>query len=176
MFYFTADEHYGHKKILEYSNRPFSSVEEMDEAIINNHNSMVYPNDITIHAGDFTLWKNLKGIYEKYINRLKGKHIFLSGSHDYWLNGDKHINQIWEKNISYDGKKYYVVVCHYAMHTWARSHYNSFHLFGHSHGNLQVDGKRYDCGVDNNNYYPVSMKQIIDIMRSKSDNFNLVRK
>lgn len=168
-YWFSSDHHFGHKKILEYSNRPFSSIEEHDETLIRNHNSVVGKNDIVIFAGDFTLWKNVKGIYEKYINRLNGKHIFLRGSHDYWLNG-KPNDQIWEKNIYVDKKRYYFVVCHYAMHTWARSHYGSYHLFGHSHGKLKLDGKRHDCGVDNNNYYPISDEQVVNIMYNKSNN------
>jgi calcineurin-like phosphoesterase family protein len=146
----------------------------MNEALIDNHNSVVSENDTTIHAGDFTLLKDRRKIYGTIINRLNGKHIFLSGSHDYWLKG-KNNNQIWEKSLSYDGRNYYIVVCHYAMHTWAKSHYNSFHLFGHSHGNLELDGKRYDLGVDNNNFFPVSLGEIIDIMKKRPDNFNLIK-
>ena len=111
MIFFTSDEHYGHNKIIEYSNRPFNSVEEMDETIIERHNSVVEHDSLTIHAGDFTLWKNLEGIHKKYISRLNGQHIFLIGSHDYWLKG-KSNNHIWEKNIPVDGKRYHVIVCH----------------------------------------------------------------
>jgi calcineurin-like phosphoesterase family protein len=171
MYWFTADEHYGHKNIIEYSDRPYDSVEEMDECLINNHNQVVQKNDTVIHAGDFTLWKNVEGIYKKYIGRLNGIHIFLKGSHDYWLKWNLS-QQIWEKRI--DG--HYFVVCHYAMRTWARSHYNSFQLFGHSHGKLNTVGKQHDVGVDNNIYFPVSAKQIIDIMRDRPDNPNLIRR
>lgn len=172
MFWFISDEHYGHKKIIEYCNRPFSSVEEMNETIIENSNKVVSNEDVTIHGGDFTLWKNVNGIYKKYINRLNGKHIFLKGSHDYWLDGKA--NQIWEKLISLQGvPKNYVVVCHYAMRVWARSHYNSFQLYGHSHGNLEPVGKQHDIGVDNNNFYPVSFDKIVQIMETRPDNFNL---
>jgi len=174
-FWFTSDEHYGHKKVIEYSNRPFSSIEEMDETIINNHNSIVGKDDITIHAGDFTLWKNIKGIYEKYINRLNGKHIFIRGSHDYWLKG-KDAHEIWEKNIYVAGNRYHIVVCHYAMRVWPRSHYNSFQLYGHSHGRLSPEGKQHDVGVDNNNFFPVSDIQIIEIMKKRPDNFNLIKR
>lgn len=175
MYWFTSDEHFGHKKIIEYCQRPFSSVEEMDEIIINNFNSVVRNEDITIHAGDFTLWKNLKGIYENYINKLNGKHIFLKGSHDYWIPWNKS-QQVWEKLISSGGKKYYFVVCHYSMRTWARSHYNSFQLFGHSHGRLQTVGKQHDLGVDNNNFYPISAPQIVRLMEKKENNFNFIKK
>ncbi len=173
MYWFTSDEHYGHRNLIEknYTDRPFKTIEENDATLISNHNSVVGKEDITIHAGDFTLWKNIKGIYEKYINKLNGKHIFLMGSHDYWLKG-KPNDQIWEKNIFSDGKKYYFVVCHYNMRTWAKSHYNSFQLFGHSHGRTQPTGKQHDIGVDNNDYYPISSDQIINIMQDRDDNPN----
>lgn len=171
MYWFTSDEHYGHKNIIRYSERPFHTIEEMDETLIENHNSVVQKNDMTIHAGDFTLWKNIKGIYERYINKLNGKHIFLVGSHDYWLRGNGN-DQIWQRNISIHNKKYFFVVCHYNMRTWHKSHYNSFQLFGHSHGRLEPTGKQHDIGVDNNNYYPVSAEQIFNIMQGRDDNPN----
>jgi calcineurin-like phosphoesterase family protein len=169
-YYFTADEHYYHRNIIDYCNRPFTSVEEMNETMIDNHNTVVGENDVTIHAGDFTLLKDKKKIYGTIIGRLNGTHIFLKGSHDYWLKGNN--NQIWEKKIG----KNYIVVCHYAMRVWARSHYNSFQLYGHSHGNLPPEGKQYDIGVDNNDFFPVSLRQIINIMKTRPDNFNLVKR
>lgn len=170
-YWFIADEHFAHKKIIEYCNRPFKNVEEMDETIINNFNSVVGENDLTIHAGDFCLIKDKKIVYEKYINRLNGKHLNIKGSHDYWLPWKKS-QQIWEKNF----KTCHIVVCHYAMRTWPRSHYNSFQLYAHSHGRLPTVGKQYDIGVDPNNYYPVSLEQILVIMEGKEDNPNLVKK
>ena len=141
----------------------------MDRQLIINFNNVVCHNDITIHAGDFTLLKNSKNVYEKYISKLNGNHIFLKGSHDYWLDQNKS-QQIWEKTIH----GFYFVVCHYAMRTWARSHYNSFQLFGHSHGHLLATGKQYDIGVDNNKFYPISARSIIELMESKSDNENFI--
>jgi hypothetical protein len=73
---------------------------------------------------------------------LNGTNIFLKGSHDYWLKGTK-FHEIWEGRI----EKQYVVVCHYAMRTWARSHYNSWQLYGHcldlSTEILTEDGWKY---------------------------------
>ena len=107
----------------------------------------------------------------QYINRLNGNHVFLKGSHDYWLPWNKS-QQIWEKKFP----SCYVVVCHYSMRTWARSHYNSIQLYGYSHGRLPTVGKQYDVGVDNNNLFPVSLNEILQIMNKKPDNFNLIRK
>ena len=124
----------------------------MDETLITNFNSIVTTDDITIHAGDFTLAK--KEIAENYIRRLNGKHIFLRGSHDYWL--PKQAPYIWEKRIG----DLYVVVCHYAMRTWPRSHYGSIQLYGHSHGTLIAGKNQMDVGVDANNYFPISLDTI----------------
>lgn len=165
MYWFTADEHYGHERILVYCGRPYSTVEEMDAALIINHNKVVKDNDMVIHAGDFCLRKEP----QKYIKELKGKHVFLKGSHDKWLpKGD----YIWEKMI----EDVQVVVSHYAMRTWRKSHYNSWQLYGHSHGRLEPIGKQHDVGVDNNGFYPVSFEQIKEIMAKRPDNPNYLRR
>ena len=169
VYFFTADFHLGHSNIIKYTNRPFDSVEEMDREIIKRFNSVVSKNDITVHAGDFTLAK--REVAEEYIKQLNGQHIFLKGSHDYWLKGTKS-HEIWEKRI--DG--IYVVCCHFNMRVWARSHYNSWMLYGHSHGKLEPIGKQWDIGVDNNNFYPYSFEQIKEIMKDRPDNPNLVKR
>ena len=99
-YFFTADEHYGHKNIIDYCNRPFSSIEEMDEELIARHNEIVGPNDIVIHVGDFTLMDQERSVHADYIRKLVGQHIFLQGSHDYWLRQDIGAETIWEKKIN----------------------------------------------------------------------------
>jgi calcineurin-like phosphoesterase family protein len=69
-----------------------------------------------------------------------------------------------------------IVVCHYAMRAWAASHYSSWQLFGHSHGQLEPVGKQWDIGVDNNDFKPVSLEEIKEIMKSRPDNPGLVEK
>jgi calcineurin-like phosphoesterase family protein len=61
------------------------------------------------------------------------------------------------------------------MRTWEKSHYNSWHLFGHSHGKLPSFGKSFDIGVDTNDFYPYSFDEVKKIMDKLPDNFNLVR-
>ena len=165
-YFFTSDQHYGHKNIIKYCNRPFSCLQEMDEILIQNHNEIVKNEDIIIQAGDFA-FVNSRHKAEEYFKRLKGRHFYLKGSHDKWM--PKFTLQIWEKTI----QKQFIVVCHYCIKTWERSHYNSWHLYGHSHGGLKPVGKSWDIGVDNNNFYPVSFEQIVEIMKSRPDNFNL---
>lgn len=165
MYFFTADEHYGHVNIIKYCMRPFSDITIMDNTLIANHNAIVKSNDITIHVGDFTLAS--KEFAQSIIKRLSGQHIFLKGSHDRWI--DKP-NYIWERTID----DQFVIACHYAFKVWAKSHYNSWNIYGHSHGRLPPTGKQWDVGVDNNKFFPVSWEQLKMIMATRPDNFNLV--
>lgn len=58
-----------------------------------------------------------------------------------------------------------IVLCHYAMRTWDRSHYNSWHLYGHSHGELPSIGMSMDVGVDVWDYKPISLPQVAEKMQ-----------
>ena len=167
MYYFTSDEHYDHFNIIEYCKRPFHSVAEMQCALIDRHNSIVRENDVVIHAGDFCFKEETA---KKVIPLLNGRHIFIKGSHDLWMS--KKAVQIWEKTI----EGIHVVVCHYSMRTWPMSHYNSWQLYGHSHGRLSPIGKQWDIGVDNNNFCPVSFDKIKIIMQRQPDNHNFIGK
>jgi len=162
MYWFTADEHYGHENILRYLKRPFRDVEDMSDQLINNHNSLVGKGDCVIHAGDFCWYK---AQYAKsIIGRLNGTHIFLKGSHDWWLKGSDLSR--WSKQIG----DHYVTADHYAGLSWPRSHHNAWQVFGHSHGALTPQAKQYDVGVDNNNFFPISFNQLVEIMAGKPDN------
>ena len=172
--WFTADEHYSHFKILEYCNRPFKTLEKMDETIIKNHNRVVGENDVVYHIGDFTLEKDVERV-NNYIRRLNGKHIFIKGSHDYWMDDG------FPRMLEIEIEKQFIVLCHYAMRVWPKSHYNSWQFFGHSHGKLEGVGKQLDVGVDtcydgHKSFYPYSFEEIKKIMKKRKDNFNRIIK
>jgi calcineurin-like phosphoesterase family protein len=169
MLFFTGDEHYWHRNVIKYANRPYPSIEDMNEDIISKHNSVVKKGDRVIHDGDFALCSREKA--QEIIKRLNGEHIFLIGSHDRWLGKRKQ----WDIR-SYTIGNNQVIVCHYCLRTWPRSHYNSWHLYAHSHGRLEPIGKSHDIGVDNNGFYPVSEEEIEAIMKSRPDNPNLVNR
>jgi len=154
MIFFSADEHYGHSLIIKYCNRPFESVEEMDSELIRRFNEVVGKNDLTVHAGDFCWCKKEKEAHIKYISKLNGNHTFLKGSHDHWLpNSTKFM---WRKLI----EQQFVVVCHYCMRTWERSHYGAWQLFGHSHGRMGPFKDQLDIGVDTFGFRPYSWEDV----------------
>jgi len=141
----------------------------MDEIIIGRHNELVRPYDTVVHAGDLCFSKSYQEVHIKYISRLMGHHIFLTGNHDYWMSKQQFI---WEKKID----DQLVVVCHYAMRVWNCSHFNSWQLYGHNHGKLDPIGKQWDIGVDNNHFYPVSFDEVKKIMKTRPDNSGLIKR
>lgn len=172
--WFTSDTHWNHAKSIQFGNRPFKDVEEMNEGLIKNWNDCVDPRDTIYHLGDFGFGRieDLKKI--RY--RLRGKIHLILGNHDYKNNLDRvswfsSISVLKEININ----KQHITLCHYSMRVWNRSHYNSQMLFGHSHGKLQGCGKSFDIGVDCCGYKPISFEEVQEKMKTLPDNFNLVK-
>ena len=165
MHFFTADQHYGHANIIRFCDRPFSSVEEMDRELIRRHNEVVGPDDTVIHAGDFA-YRNTRA--PRATSRSSTATTSWSAAAAGWL--DVTAREILELEI--EGQP--LVVCHYAMRTWPRSHYGSWQLHGHSHGSLEPQGKQWDVGVDQNDFTPVSFTQLKEIMAGRPDNAGLV--
>lgn len=147
--WFTSDTHYGHKNIIEYCNRPYESVEQMNEAMIDAHNSCVKPEDTVYFLGDFAF-----GDFQRVVERLQGKKILVLGNHDQkiiskksdWI-GQNRFSQIHDyKEIKVGGQK--ICLFHFGMRVWNGSHKGTWHLYGHSHGTLPPQGLSVDVGVD----------------------------
>lgn len=150
--WFSADYHLGHKNIIKHDNRPYSDVEEMDTAIIANHNSVVKPSDKFYFAGDLT-WAKRRADIENYLSQLQGQLFFIKGNHDY-----KETIRAYEKYGVYLGEKKRIqidgldiILDHFANRVWNKSHHGSLHFYGHSHGSLEAEpwGKSIDIGITN---------------------------
>ena len=175
--FFSADLHCGHRNIIKYCNRPFSSVEQMDERVIDNWNSAIEPTDTVYFLGDLSFGP------QNYLPLLSGRIHFIIGNHDMFGRGAAERMQYLRETpliksvqqmmvIDLDGQA--VVLCHYAMRVWHKSHFNSWHLYGHSHGRLGEWGKSLDVGVDAWDFHPVSWATIKSVMADKPDNPNYV--
>lgn len=60
--YYISDLHLGHENVIRFDNRPFDSVEEMNETLVNNWNSVVTNADHVYHLGDFCGVKRTSGL------------------------------------------------------------------------------------------------------------------
>lgn len=176
--WFVSDTHFGHANIIKYCNRPFSSAEEMDKAIINNWNSVVQPNDIVFHLGDFAFASNAR--WKQLIQILNGHIYLIVGNHDEIRYPGHQVFDLFEGVTSQlivkiDGQavylNHYPFLCYGG--TWRKD--AVWQLYGHVHSRPHCEGKdmarltmtfpyQYDVGIDNNNYTPVSWEQIKEII------------
>lgn len=78
--FFSSDWHFMHRRINDLSDRPFASMEEHDETLIENWNSRVKPEDYAFFLGDAALGPWPEGLMK--VKRLNGKIIIIPGNHD----------------------------------------------------------------------------------------------
>lgn len=184
MRFVTADNHFGHKAIIGYCKRPFSSVDDMDQEMIRRWNAVVSPDDIVYHLGDLCLGRHSQA--SRYLSQLNG-HIYILANyfhHDrHWLpksgldpafgpcpyyeSKQGHWLEILPPIYILELKEYgegkwpkALVLCHYPLSVWDRKHYGSWHVYGHSHGQFENVGLSFDVGVDSTDYTPVSIEEI----------------
>lgn len=186
-YWFTGDTHFGHHNIMKYCNRPFDNVTEMNKKLIENVNQYVKPNDCLIHLGD---WSFNKSGYTPSVfrNQINVKNIiFIIGNHDpknkRGVPKNEFTSIFTECHFMLERKIFNqsIVFLHYAMLVWNKSHYGSWHLYGHSHGSLRdnPNSLSFDVGVDSiakylnkktllpENYRPISFDEIKHIMSAK---------
>lgn len=191
--------------------RDFADEQEMSMHIIDKINDYVKENDELYILGDIYFGRDIAEI-EYYIRKIKCKtrHLIF-GNHDYLLSHDrnlprtlrtfttaKHYDEIrmtyplpgTDPNRDKWKGKQMIVISHYAMRVWNKSHHGSWMLYGHSHASLDDleknsgiekkvntyynENKTMDVGVDNikrlfGEYRPISFDELLTIMNNKKD-------
>ena len=167
MIWFTSDTHFFHRNSIFHNNRPYKTVEEMNENLIKNWNRCVKSTDEIYHLGDFS-WKTSPTMMKELLEKLNGKKHLILGNHD----NEKmiqHLNMFESvtnyKRILLDG--YRVILFHYPIADFDCMYHKSIHLYGHVHNNPclidMLDKEKYyayNVGVDTNNYQPISFEEI----------------
>lgn len=181
--WFISDYHFSHgsynqetgesKGALNFR-KQYTYVEEMDEAIIEIHNSFIKPRDIVYHLGDF-IWK---GDPKKYLDSLNGQFYIVKGNHDRKVNfNHKKVIHVVDGYYNIKIEKQDITLCHFPMLTWNKSHWNAWHLYGHHHAPLPEhldSGKRMNVNYDVI-HKPVSFEEVKELMSNKEDNWDLIR-
>lgn len=170
MIYFSSDLHLNHKAVIYLSGRPFPNIDMMNHTLIDNINSTVGENDTLYLLGDIS-YRGSKATAEELIGKIRCKNIYLcKGNHDRKYNPELFKEIVDYKEIHYGNEL--IVLMHYPLEEWKRSRHGSIHLHGHIHSkygkyNTKMREKgirRYDVGVDANNYKPVSIEDIVKFM------------
>ena len=179
--YFTSDTHFGHENIIKFSNRPYSSVEEMNIDLISKWNEVVPEDGVVFHLGDFAFGRAHNWINP--LNELNGEIHLIIGNHD-----NKNLKQGFaakfksispQLRLNIGGQIIYLN--HYPFLCYGGSYMKTIQLFGHVHttknGCTGLDKNRlfnlfplqYDVGVDNNDYKPISYNEVLTIINKQID-------
>lgn len=152
-----SDTHFNHENIINYCNRPFSTIKEMDKAIINNWNRLVKENDKVFHLGDFALGLSDKE-YKDLVSSLNGGITLIRGNHDRM--GKKKLINIGFVNVVEKLKMNKYILTHKPMKSEdiPKGYVN---IHGHIHNalssNFRDTGKHINISIERTNYYPVRL-------------------
>lgn len=188
--FFTSDLHFCHKKIIQYSNRPFKDIYQMNQKIINNWNEKISNDDQVYILGDY-LWRieTDTTILNKITKKLNGKKHLIKGNHDNKYSNYQYLNagfcsvsNIIQKKIKFNNNFYYFILFHYSLKFWDQSHNGSYCLYGHQHFRRDIDFELYkqlqmstrtmNVCLDGNNLYPYSLQEILKEIQYNPINFS----
>lgn len=179
----TSDLHFCHNKPFIYEPRGFSSIEEMNETIINNFNKVIDEDDDLYILGDLMLMNNDIGI--EYINKLKGNIHIILGNHDSNMRVNYYMNCSKVKDIQYSYltkyKKYHFYLSHYPVHlgNYDMQMSKMWCLHGHTHSKEKFNDvdKNYNVALDAHNCFPVNIDDIIiDIQQKWNEIYKIKQK
>ena len=178
MYYYIADTHFGHENILKLCDRPFGSIDEMNEALIAAWNERITGNDTVFILGDLFY---RCGDPEPILQRLKGKKRLIIGNHDAsWTDRvelERYFVSVDNFLESTDGVRA-ITLCHYPLLTWKHKK-RTYMVHGHIHRDresdffplLAVRERVLNAGVDINGFRPVTFEEMQENNRIFKEEF-----
>lgn len=155
----TADWHIGETR-LETLQRPFKSMDDHIDVLVDRFNSVVSPNDEVVVAGDVIYRDAPKSMLEN-VSRFNGKKTLVRGNHDRGYTDDE-LLRYFDKVIG-EGDGITLNAC--GIECWV-THYPSqsrpdlFNLVGHVHSAWKYQLNMLNIGVDVNHFYPININKI----------------
>lgn len=161
----TSDTHFGHANIIQYTNRPFDSVEQMNRVMTERWNDVVSPNDTVIHVGDFAM--GLPALHQGYFDQLNGEKYLIKGNHD-----KNHTLKLgWTGVFDDFTMQTPVGDVFFSHHPIMNPEYKKemedsgivLFIHGHQHNPhvRSIRGNRIDVGVDAWGFQPVRLKTLL---------------
>jgi len=194
MLYFTSDNHFGHENAIKYCDRPFSSVEEMNDVMIRYWNETVSPEDEIYHLGDFSLAASQVTIVTPILNGIK---YLVPGNHDlcHTYHPRSHKPESHAKRIKQYQEAGWIVLpeqtslsipavgevdlCHHPYSdkdleydkyaNWRPEDKGNWLLCGHMHHKWKIKEKMINVGVDVWNFSPVPRTEIIKVIHREEN-------
>lgn len=147
--FFTSDSHFHHKNVLKFEDRPYDTIEEMNDELIRSWNSVVKEGDTVHHLGDFVF-----GNYNKWVSileQLNGDIILYKGNHDHTRELNKLVRDGYFEQVHLMGDYfklhgYRLYLTHFPLEIGMRP--NQFSISGHIHSQASTMLNQVNVGVD----------------------------
>ena len=170
----TSDTHFGHENIIRYENRPFLSVDEMDESLVTRWNSVVKPGDLVYHIGDFGM-----GPKEKLVTirkRLNGSITLVRGNHDHSITSIMELgfNSIAnEVKLQYKQWQFHMTHIPQADLLYDEMNHNFINIHGHIHGKNRATRNRINVSCDAWDYTPITLEDaMMEYRKQRKPNYD----
>lgn len=147
--FFTSDHHFHHSNVLEFEDRPYETLDEMNQGLIESWNNVVRKTDTVFHLGDFCFGK-----YEDWVdilNQLRGDIILIKGNHDKSkiinrVLRDGYLKEIYPVGTQMKAEGFELNFSHYPMEIGNRP--NKFSCHGHLHSHPSRMTNQINLGID----------------------------
>lgn len=156
-----SDTHFGHENILKFDPpRPFSSIKEHDQTIIDNWNKIVGTNDKVYHLGDIGFPNS--GYTGRVLSALNGTKVLIKGNHDALKLS---VYSQYFKDIRAYHQLDKIILAHIPLHPDSLSRWRG-QIHGHTHFKNMGDPKYYNVCVEQTNYFPIDFEEINEHFKS----------
>jgi calcineurin-like phosphoesterase family protein len=164
--YVIADHHFDHGNIIDYCERPFSSTEEMNRTMLDNHHEVVGPDDVTIHLGDVAMGDGKGRKTIQYFRQLGGD-VLIPGNHDTLHPDDAPFPVLEQCVLECEGYRFY---CTHRPSNSPES-WDGWVLHGHKHNNdtenypfVAYDEQRVNVSCELLDYHPLALSDITNVL------------
>lgn len=195
--FITSDHHFWHNNVIRYCQRPFATVEEMNEKMVIAWNNVVPHNAIVYHLGDFSM--AFRAV-ETFTKRLNGLKILVAGNHDFchpahkkskteenqkiWV--QKYIDNGWAGVLFSEVMEIPGVATVNVNHMPYLENFGEqdirhakhrpkddgrWLLCGHVHEKWAQRGKMINVGVDVRNFEPITFAKIVEIINAAPEGY-----
>jgi len=174
--YFIADTHFYHAAVIDFCQRPFRDVVDMNEQLIKNWNKVIKsPKDEIYILGDF-VYHGTGEQAAAILKRLRGKKYLIRGNHETYLKDQDFDISLFEwvkdyYSFKYEKRKFDLF--HYPILEWDGYYHDAIQLYGHVHNSRPDYFERLlginalNVGVDMINYRPISIDEVISIVSTR---------
>lgn len=159
-----SDLHIGHNNIIKYSQRPFNALEHMHDVLIDNFNSCVSKNDISIWVGDVGFGTD--GFINSVLDRFNGYKILVLGNHDINKGKVRKLN-FDEIHLTYkiDAIDLSLILSHYPIDNLSIDYIN---VHGHLHIGRELNSDQHiNVNCEFHEYMPINLQDLLLIARMR---------